>query len=44
MEVFAKAPNQCVTIVHLPDGNKIMSYDGRDGWIAEPYILRRSLI
>ena len=36
VEVFAKAPDQRVTIVHLPDGNKIMSYDGRDGWIAEP--------
>jgi photosynthetic reaction center cytochrome c subunit len=36
VEVFAKVPDQRVTIVHLPDGNKIMSYDGRDGWIAEP--------
>ena len=36
VEVFAKAPDQRVTVVQLPDGNKIMSYDGRDGWIAEP--------
>lgn len=36
VEVFAKAPDQRSTVVHLPDGNKIMNYDGRDGWIAEP--------
>jgi outer membrane lipoprotein-sorting protein len=23
-------------IVHLPDGNKVTAYDGRDAWIAEP--------
>ena len=36
VEVFAKVPDQRATIVHLPDGNKVMAYDGRNGWIAEP--------
>jgi len=36
VEVFAKLPDERATIVHLPDGNKIMTYDGRDAWVAEP--------
>jgi photosynthetic reaction center cytochrome c subunit len=36
VEVFAKLPDQRAMIVHLPDGNKITTYDGRDAWIAEP--------
>jgi photosynthetic reaction center cytochrome c subunit len=31
-EVFAKAPNQRTTIVHLSGGDSIRSYDGRAGW------------
>jgi len=36
VEVLAKAPNQRTTIVHIPSGDKIATYDGRAGWIAEP--------
>lgn len=36
VEVFAKVPDRRSTVIHLPDGNKIMTYDGRDAWIAEP--------
>ena len=36
VEVFAKAPDQRTVVVHLPGGDKIRRYDGRDGWIAEP--------
>jgi photosynthetic reaction center cytochrome c subunit len=31
-EVFAKAPEQRTTIVHLADGDSIRTYDGRVGW------------
>jgi photosynthetic reaction center cytochrome c subunit len=36
VEVFAKAPDQRAMMVHLPDGDKVTTYDGRDAWIAEP--------
>jgi photosynthetic reaction center cytochrome c subunit len=36
VEVFAKAPDQRVTIVHIRGGDKIATYDGRAGWILEP--------
>jgi outer membrane lipoprotein-sorting protein len=36
VEVFAKAPAQRATFVHIPGGDKIEVYDGRAGWIAEP--------
>jgi photosynthetic reaction center cytochrome c subunit len=36
VEVFAKAPDQRAMIIHVPSGDKITTYDGREGWIAEP--------
>jgi hypothetical protein len=40
MEVFAKAPAQRTTIVHMPYFGKtedsVRTYDGRAGWIAAP--------
>ena len=36
VEVFAKAPDQRATIVHIRGGDKITTYDGRAGWILEP--------
>ncbi len=36
VEVFAKAPDQRATIVHIRGGDKISTYDGRAGWILEP--------
>jgi outer membrane lipoprotein-sorting protein len=32
VEVYAKAPNQRTTIVHLRAGDNIRTYDGRNGW------------
>jgi outer membrane lipoprotein-sorting protein len=34
VEVYAKAPNQRVTIVHGSFGDSVRTYDGRNGWIA----------
>jgi photosynthetic reaction center cytochrome c subunit len=34
VEVFAKAPNQRATIVHMTVGDKVSIYDGRTAWIA----------
>ena len=35
-ELFAKAPNQRTTIIHTADGDKTMTYDGKNGWLASP--------
>jgi len=34
VEVFAKAPLQRATVVHMPVGDKVSLYDGRAAWIA----------
>jgi photosynthetic reaction center cytochrome c subunit len=34
VEVFAKAPNQRATIIHTPEGDSTVTYDGRAGWQA----------
>jgi hypothetical protein len=36
VEVFAKAPNQRTTVVHLDYGQNVRVYDGRNGWFAGP--------
>ncbi|HEX5228077.1 MAG TPA: photosynthetic reaction center cytochrome c subunit family protein [Bryobacteraceae bacterium] len=35
-EIYAKAPDKFVTIVHQREGNMIRTYDGRDAWVALP--------
>jgi len=39
VEVFAKAPNERATIVHLTYGISTTTYDGREGWVAMPSTL-----
>jgi hypothetical protein len=36
VEIFAGAPNQLTTIVHLPAGASTRTYNGRLGWMAGP--------
>ena len=36
MEIFAKAPNQRTTVVHLDYGQNVRVFDGRSGWFAGP--------
>ena len=33
-EIFVKAPNQRMTIIHTDDGDKTTTYDGKNGWLA----------
>ena len=33
-EVYVKAPNQRTTIIHQELGDKTMTFDGRNGWLA----------
>jgi hypothetical protein len=34
VEIFAKAPNQRVTIAHQPNGDSMTAYDGHAGWLG----------
>jgi len=34
--VFARAPAQRTTIVHVPAGERTTTYDGRNAWVAVP--------
>jgi photosynthetic reaction center cytochrome c subunit len=36
VEIYAGAPNQLTTIVHLPAGASTRTYNGRAGWMAGP--------
>jgi photosynthetic reaction center cytochrome c subunit len=35
-EIFAKAPDKYVTIVHQREGDMVRTYDGRDAWVVLP--------
>ena len=32
VEIYAKAPNQITTIVHIPQGDSVRTYNGGMGW------------
>ena len=32
VEIYAKAPNQIATIVRIPQGDSVRTFDGRSGW------------
>ena len=34
VEVYAKAPNQLTTVVHIPQGDSVRIFDGRNGWMT----------
>jgi len=36
VEVFAKAPNKRVSLVHTPNGDNITAFDGQSGWLGNP--------
>ncbi len=35
-EIYAKAPDKYVTIVHQREGDMVRTYDGRDAWVVLP--------
>jgi hypothetical protein len=35
VEIYARAPNQRVQIVHEPSGDSVKTFDGRNAWAAE---------
>lgn len=35
VEIYARAPNQRAQVVHMPDGDAIKTFDGREAWAAE---------
>ena len=36
VEIFAKAPGQFTTIVHMPGGDSVRTFNGRNAWMAGP--------
>jgi len=34
IEVFAKAPDKRLSVMHMPNGDSITAYDGRAGWLG----------
>jgi hypothetical protein len=36
VDIFAKAPNQYSTIVHMKAGNSVRAFNGANGWMAGP--------
>jgi hypothetical protein len=39
VDVYAKAPNQRATVVHMAGGDATSTYDSREGWLAAPATL-----
>ena len=37
VEIFAVAPDQHTTLVHMSGGDSVRTYDGRNGWMAGPF-------
>jgi hypothetical protein len=37
IEIYARAPDQMATVVHLPTGDAVKVYDGRNAWAAEEW-------
>jgi photosynthetic reaction center cytochrome c subunit len=36
IDIFSKAPGKRMTIIHLPNGDSITTYDGTSGWTSAP--------
>jgi photosynthetic reaction center cytochrome c subunit len=34
IEVYAKAPDKRISIMHLPNGESITAFDGKEGWLS----------
>jgi len=37
VEIFARAPDQRTTIIRMPEGEGVKTYDGRNAWAAEEW-------
>ena len=37
VEIFTRSPDQRATIIHTREGDSVKTYDGRNGWVAEPW-------
>jgi|SRR5277367_2518759 len=36
IEVYAKAPDKRMSIAHLPNGESVTAFDGKQGWLGNP--------
>jgi hypothetical protein len=37
VEIYARSPDQRTTIIRTREGDSVKTYDGRNGWVAEPW-------
>lgn len=37
IDVFDKSPDKRVSIMHLPDGDNVTGFNGREGWLSYPH-------
>ncbi len=43
IEVFAKSPDQRVSVLHTSNGDSVTAYNGREGWLAAPGLPLREM-
>ncbi|HEX4545930.1 MAG TPA: c-type cytochrome [Candidatus Acidoferrum sp.] len=36
VEVYSQAPDRRVSVMHLPDGDSVTGFDGKQGWLSVP--------
>lgn len=36
VDVYSKAPDQRLSVMHLPNGESVTAFDGRQGWLSVP--------
>jgi outer membrane lipoprotein-sorting protein len=36
IEVYAKSPDKRISVMHLPDGDSVTAFDGKQGWLGNP--------
>ncbi|MGC2364527.1 MAG: c-type cytochrome [Candidatus Sulfotelmatobacter sp.] len=36
IDIFAKAPDKRVSLMHTPDGDSVTAFDGHEGWLSFP--------
>jgi hypothetical protein len=36
VEVYSKAPDKRLSVMHLPNGDSLTAYDGKQGWLSVP--------
>jgi hypothetical protein len=33
IDIFTKSPNECVSVMHMPEGESVIGYNGQNCWL-----------